>query len=380
MRDYQAKINKGGVADSLTSTNLGAGESTSLTTEAKNAVSRSGQTLAPVDGTAEVFDQLAKALFINGVAAQTMVDGGAADAYILTPITGASGLAFPETYAQLSGAIFEFEVGTVNTGASTVDLGQTAGTLLGVKDIVLPDGVALSGDEMAGRVRILYDLGNDRFELLPSSIRIAVVEITASGTYDKPPGLVAAFVRGAGGGAGSGGTGATGVGEAAISNGGSGAGYAEKLILADDLSASETVTIGAFGAGAVAGNNVGSVGGQTSFGAHFTCNGGLGGLGGPTTSGNTISEGMVGGTATGGDINIGGEPSGDKSALSGNRASISKGGSTPLGTGGKPNVNGVGDDGTGYGSGGGGSSSGASSAALAGADGAPGVIIITEFY
>lgn len=166
MRDYQLKTNIGGVPDSNTSEKLGGSEISSIRTENKTAVSRSGQTLAPQDGTGEKTDQLAKSLFINGVAAPSMTDGGSANAYILTPVTGSSGLAFPETYAQLSGAIFEFGAGNANTGASTVDLGQTVGTLLGVKDIVLPGGGPLVGGEITGRVRILYDLSNDRFELI----------------------------------------------------------------------------------------------------------------------------------------------------------------------------------------------------------------------
>lgn len=166
MRDFQTKINLGGVPDSNTSTKMGGGESTSLRTENKNAVSRSSQTLAPQDGTGEKTDQLAKALLINGVAGQSMVDGGSAGAYQLTPVTGSAGLVIPDLYAHLSGAIFEFEASNVNIGASTLDVGQTAGTLLGAKDLTLAGGVALSGGEMVGRIRVLFDLANDRFELL----------------------------------------------------------------------------------------------------------------------------------------------------------------------------------------------------------------------
>ena len=166
MRDFQTKTNVGGVPDSNTPEKYGGSEITSLRTEAKTAVSRTGQTLAPQDGTAEKTDQLAKALLINGVAGQSMIDGGSAGAYQLTPVTGANGLVIPDLYDHLAGATFEFVSANVNAGASTLDVGQTAGTLLGVKDLVLAGGVALSGGEMLGRVRVIFDLANDRFELI----------------------------------------------------------------------------------------------------------------------------------------------------------------------------------------------------------------------
>jgi microcystin-dependent protein len=187
MRDYQTKTNVGGVPDSNTPTKVGGGEMTSLRTENKTAVARTAQTLAPQDGTGEKTDQLAKALFINGVAAQTMVDGGSAGAYQLTPITGSSGLAIPDSYSHLSGAIFEFEVANTNSGASTINIGQTAGTLLGVKDLTLSGGVAMSGGEMSGWVRVIYDLANDRFELVIQEVQAIPVGITSPWPLATPP-------------------------------------------------------------------------------------------------------------------------------------------------------------------------------------------------
>jgi len=174
-------------------------------------------------------------------------------------------------------------------------------------------------------------------------------------------------------------TSATGVGESAASRGGSAGGYAKKLILAEDLAASETCTIGAKGAGGGAASP-GSDGGETSFGSHFTCNGGSGSPLGNDVSGNAVASGIAGGTATDGDINIQGDASIGVAIVGGVRASISNGGSSPLGAGGTGVVDGVGGDATGYGAAGGGTSSGASTASRAGADGSDGIILITEFF
>lgn len=138
--------------------------------ELVNAVESSGQTLDP---TGVKVNQLAHAAFLNGVGAQSMVDAGTANAKVLTPVTGASGYVVGENYTQLSGAALVFKIAVTNTGATTVDVGQTAGTLLGVKSLTQPDGTALSGGELiAGDyVSILYDLANDRFEVIIDVIK-----------------------------------------------------------------------------------------------------------------------------------------------------------------------------------------------------------------
>jgi hypothetical protein len=135
-RDYQTKINDPDVADSITATKLGAGETNSALSEITNSVLKSGQTPAVQDGTSEIFTQIATAQFINGISAQTFQDSGIADAYIVTPITGSGGLVVPTDYAQMNGAIISFLPAFANTGASTLDFGQTAGSLLGAKAII----------------------------------------------------------------------------------------------------------------------------------------------------------------------------------------------------------------------------------------------------
>lgn len=123
-----------------------------------------------------------------------------------------------------------------------------------------------------------------------------IVTFTASGTWTKDAGLKYVIVEGVGAGGGGGGTvdyaGGDGLG---AFPGGSG-GYFKKIIAAADLGATETVIIGTGGNGGSPGNT-GSTGGTTSFGSHAQSTGGIGG--------NTTTLG-VGGTATGGDINIDG--------------------------------------------------------------------------
>ena len=129
------------------------------------SVEASGQTL---DAAGTKRSQVARAMFLNGVGAQSLVDSGGANAKVLVPVTGASGYVFGESYAQLTGAAFMFKNLVTNTGATTVNVGQTAGTLIGVKSLTQAGGVAFVGGELiAGKYYlILYDLANDRFELV----------------------------------------------------------------------------------------------------------------------------------------------------------------------------------------------------------------------
>ena len=163
MRDYQTKSNVGGVPDSITITKLGAGEANSVLTENENAVKRAGLTLAPADGTGEDTTQLAQSLFIHAVKAQQFQDGGSANTYELTPISGSSGVLLPGGYGTLDGARIWFKPGAANTGPSTVNIGQTSGTLLGAKALLTAGGAALSGGELQANVdvEVIYSSSAD---------------------------------------------------------------------------------------------------------------------------------------------------------------------------------------------------------------------------
>lgn len=98
---------------------------------------------------------------------------------------------------------------------------------------------------------------------------------TASGTWTKPAGFSAnarVVIEGWGGG-GGGSRGAS----ADICGGGGGGGYHRIEKRLSDLGATETVTIGAGGAGRTGSNGNGSDGGNSTFGTHLTAYGGQGG-------------------------------------------------------------------------------------------------------
>lgn len=169
MRDYQTKSNLGALPDSNSPNKYGSGEATSLRTEAKTAVSRAGLTLAPQDGTGEETDQLAQAMLINGVAAQAVQDSGAADAIVLTPVSGSSGLTLPPDYATLDGAEFSFFAAFANaTTTPTASIGQTVGGQFGAKTIVREDGAALVAGDIDPSVMttVRRDGSNDRWLLI----------------------------------------------------------------------------------------------------------------------------------------------------------------------------------------------------------------------
>ena len=130
---------------------------------------------------------------------------------------------------------------------------------------------------------------------------------TASDTWTKPSGssfqqarIIAVSGGGGGGGAGT----------ANQKGGGGGGGAAAyKLIVAASLGATETVTVGALGAGGAAGDNNGAAGGTSSFGAHVSCTGGSGG-----NASNGAVASAAGGTASSGDLNYNGRKGGPPGA------------------------------------------------------------------
>lgn len=202
---------------------------------------------------------------------------------------------------------------------------------------------------------------------------------TASGTYTKPAGLVAAIVEVCGAGGGGGGGAATGA-PYSWAGGGGGGSSSRRRLLASAIGATETVTIGAGGsAGTSAGGN-GGTGGTSSLGALVNAPGGVGGDG--AVSGSTSYPGGAGGAVgSAGDIFfVGGAGSDSSSTGTGSSNFTGKGGDSRYGGGGLA-VNiweTAGNVGKQYGGGGSGGCGGASG--FAGGAGFAGVIIVTEFY
>jgi hypothetical protein len=207
---------------------------------------------------------------------------------------------------------------------------------------------------------------------------------TASGSYAKPTGLKYVIVEVLAGGGAGGGTIATSATQHSIGSGGGAGAYARKKILASALAASETVTVGAGGVAALGAN--GGSGGTSSFGAFVSCTGGAGGVANlSVNTGGVYQPGNIGGTATGGDLNIdggGGQLAGTFTTTN-NVCYSGAGANSPLGFGfgGRSlGANSGGITGTGYGAGGGGGASSISNSAQLGGAGRQGIVIITEYF
>jgi hypothetical protein len=169
MRDISTKINNGGAtADGR----LEASEYNDVQLDIENGVIRSGQVLNAADTL-----QMARQSFLNSVGAQSFIDSGTTNAIVLTPTTGASGYVMAENYAQLNGARILCRVAATNTGAVTVNIGQTAGTLLGVKNLVDLNGLALtSGFYKSGDlIELQYRASSGNFILINNIHRINAV-------------------------------------------------------------------------------------------------------------------------------------------------------------------------------------------------------------
>jgi hypothetical protein len=112
-----------------------------------------------------------------------------------------------------------------------------------------------------------------------------IVYSTGSETFAKEyyTGIKAIRVKVQGAGGGGGGaddtTSPTYTNYTAIAGSGGGGAYAEKFITADELDEIESVTIGAGGGGGTVAGGDGTDGGDSLFGTHVICGGGVGGTG-----------------------------------------------------------------------------------------------------
>lgn len=161
----------------------------------------------------------------------------------------------------------------------------------------------------------------DGLDAILANLEAQVQEFTASGscTIDAAAAMVLVEAYGAGAGGGSGRRGAAGTARGGGGGGGGGA-YLRQFYTPSELTSPVTVTIGAGGAGgaAVAVNttdgNVGTSGGNTTFGAYLTAPGGSGGQGGPDSAG---GAGGTGGSLVSGAGGFAGGASGSGSGYGG---------------------------------------------------------------
>lgn len=211
-------------------------------------------------------------------------------------------------------------------------------------------------------------------------------------TYTPSAGTVYAFVQVLGAGGGGGGTDSSGPADVIVGGGGGGGGYTEAFISASSIGVSQTVTVGAGGAGVF--SDTGGDGAASSFGTLVVANGGLGGTlgeadtsflsggGGGGYTGTAIQYGYAGqnggNSGPGSDTGVAFVPQFTYAGYGGScftgRQAEGFAWSTVTGAIANP-----GDDQTEYGCGGPGGFSAISSAATAGGSGMDGFVIITEY-
>lgn len=247
---------------------------------------------------------------------------------------------------------------------------------------VANDKFLISDSEAAGAIKGVSRQALQN-ELIGGNLK-DIKYITASGNYVKPANLKYVIVELVGGGGAGGGASATSSSQASVGAGGSAGGYSRKKILASDLFATETVTIGAGGTG---GTSSGNDGGSTSFGSHLSATGGGGSYGGGTLSAQAWGP-LAAGMGIGGDFNLQGGPGGFGTTIgSGSERSISgNGGASYFGGGGRGS-NGTGsndtyqgDDAMNYGSGGSGAKNSGTQTAKRGGRGKSGIVIVYEYF
>jgi hypothetical protein len=220
----------------------------------------------------------------------------------------------------------------------------------------------------------------------PASVQILTA---ASGTYTTPAGVKAIMVELVGGGGGSGGIAASGTTNqyGCAGGGGGGGAYTRELIVSP--AASYAYTVGAAGTAGISGGTApGGSGGTTQFnGAAITAPGGSGGQGDSTPTLGSVALGGAGGVAgAGGDFMATGGAGG--AGFESRYFVIGGQGGNSIYGGGAPSPmvltqgKSVGTDGNAYGGGASGPvdiTTGTNQAANAGAAGAAGVIIVTEY-
>lgn len=201
---------------------------------------------------------------------------------------------------------------------------------------------------------------------------------TADATWTKPAGLVKVFVQVQAAGGGSG------VASNAFSCSGAGGAYTEGWFTADELSATEAVTVGEGGVGGVVGGTTsGQTGEASSFGSHAVADGGGGSAqNGGSATGGTVST-SAGFDVPGGDGNAAYENDDGSATATFNlpcpglgylsiwKSEIKDGGN---------DRDYSGPDAKGYGYGGVIKGQNSQPTAINGDDGADGVVIITEYY
>jgi hypothetical protein len=236
-----------------------------------------------------------------------------------------------------------------------------------------------SGSSIAGDATITGNLvvtGSATIAGQPAGGNYILRQYIANDNWTKPAGLKAVKVTVVGGGGGGGGARASGVTAYAAGKGGGG-GATIDYIPAPSIPGPVVISVGTGGTGSAApvapatGSAAGGGGNTSSFGAFCSATGGSGANAGVAASGTP----GAGGTGTGGQVNFSGGR-----AIAVNRAgdlnnSVFSTASQPYVTG--PGAGQAGGD---YGGGGTGAEANSPGQSFSGGTGAPGIVIVEEFY
>lgn len=275
------------------------------------------------------------------------------------------------------------ELATGTEAASSTATGQSGSPLVlhtGISTSTAPTSgayVVVTGQDGNIDDGLLASTSVTQYAIWRASTTIFAATTTAhsaTSTYTKPSGLKWIVLKMVGGGGGGGGADFD---DTVVRPGGASGGYIEKIISASALQATTTVVAGAAGTagGCAASPTSGGTGGTSTFGGMATTTGGGGGY----SSGDTPQG--VGGTASGGDLNIDGYSAGLMQQTT-QDFGASLGANTPIGNGGHVYTNnGSGyKSPSGYGAGGSGSYEYSTNSCSGPSAGGYGAIIITEYF
>lgn len=172
------------------------------------------------------------------------------------------------TAAATLGAGFAFAVRNSGTGTITIDPNGTE-QIDGSTTVTLPAGASCLVVCTGSAWRTVARTG-------ANVVDQQIFNTSGTWTWTKPTSGSMVLIECWGGG---GGGGATYQNSPASGWGGGGGEYVRRIMRLSDVGASETVTVGAGGAGRTGSNGPGTAGGNSSFGAHLTAYGGQGGDG-----------------------------------------------------------------------------------------------------